>query len=115
MRRMKELRARINETLLRLYRNGNSAAAGLIETLRGTEPELQFMLDYADDGDFDDELEMNQLRSMWTAFCIHHDIEVDTYSYDNWLLRLWGVIGKKPGVAWTDFEDFDEFMCAYLV
>lgn len=60
---------------------------------------------------------LNQLRSLWTAYCIHQDMEVDTLSYDQDLLVLWETVEKAaPKCEHTaDFDAFDAFMCELLV
>ena len=36
-----------------------------------------------------DHLQLYQLRCLWTAYCFHQDMEVDTFSYDNELMQIW--------------------------
>lgn len=57
------------------------------------------------------------LRMLWTAYCLHHSLDVDTSGYDGDLLELWNELEKTgDGTAdWSNYDDFDNFMRAYLV
>ena len=64
--------------------------------------------------DWNDQLFLNQLRCLWTAYCFHQNMTVDTFTYDSELKQVWN---EMHGANDT-FEDFDEFcgfMAAYLV
>lgn len=56
------------------------------------------------------ELVNYQLRALWTAYCFHNDIFVDTYEYDTKLAELYQIIKDH-----VEFEKFDNFMCGLLV
>lgn len=62
----------------------------------------------------------DQLRHLWTAYCLRYDLDVDTSVYDNDLLSLWQKMddtdnGGEPETAgWSDYHSFDIFMGAYL-
>lgn len=56
-----------------------------------------------------------QLRSLWTAYCVCKDYEVDTASYDRDVMQLWEVVCKNDTNPFAEFEDFDNFMCEHLV
>lgn len=79
--------------------------------------ELAFLCDFIRESCFDEEICRDQLRALWTAFCIHRDYNVDTHAYDTTLLELWAVLRETgDGTSdWSDFDSFDNFMCAYLV
>lgn len=67
---------------------------------------------------FGNETLMNQLRSLWTAYCLHQDLQPDTRRYDNELLELYQLVEKakeRPLSCLWDFDAFDNFMCEYLV
>lgn len=80
--------------------------------------ELQFMVFFVamHRDDWNDQNFMNRLRCLWTAFCEHFGLEVDTSLYDNALCRL-----KNTGIAPEDgsgayfASDFENFMCEYMV
>lgn len=102
-----------------LWRDGYHAAAKLIEQLENSlqQPvELDWMKQFAKESRFDEELARDQLRSLWTAYCLHYGYDVDTADYDRWLGELWAVVSEdEPGTAdWSDFESFDLFMGRYL-
>ena len=42
------------------------------------EKEIDFMLDFAKKLDADEEAARAQLVALFTAFCLHHDIDLDT-------------------------------------
>lgn len=79
--------------------------------------EFQYIGSFVDEGCFDSELVCNQLRSLWTAYCLHHNLDVDTNGYDHDLTDIWAqVSATEDGTAcWSDFDSFDAFMSADLV
>lgn len=103
-----------------LRRDGYHAAAGIIESLQGKvsrEAEMEYLKEFARQGCFDEELGRDQLRCLWTAYCFHHGLTVDTSGYDNDLADLWGVMAEdEPETAdWSDKDSFGSFLCRYLV
>lgn len=85
------------------------------------ESELQFIREFITGACFENDICCDQLRSLWTAYCLRYDLIVDTAGYDNDILALWNTMedvdnGGEPEMAfWSDFDSFDNFMCAYLV
>lgn len=79
--------------------------------------EFGFITAYAAENGLDAEICRDQLRMLWTAFCLHHDLNVDTYAYDRYLFELWQEMQKAgDGTSeWADADEFENFMCAYLV
>ena len=79
------------------------------------EDEFEYMMSFAKEGDC--EISRDQLRALWTAFCFHRGLDVDTAEYDGFLRELWGVIAEANTDTsdWHDFETFGNFMCWYLV
>lgn len=75
--------------------------------------EFRYLTEYATASGFEGSLCREQLRSLWTAFCIHHDFDVDTYGYDRRLEALWERIRESGNAAsaWGDYDDFCGFMC----
>lgn len=60
---------------------------------------------------------MEQLRALWTAFCLHQNIDVDAYKYDAAMLDIWGGLNKTENSAYNRFEykKFYNAMSKYLV
>lgn len=83
--------------------------------------ELLYLKEYAANAleTADAMIALEQIRALWTAFCIHQDMQVDTNSYDNDLLSLWNVVAEHPQRKvcshLQSFEAFDAFMCMHLV
>lgn len=77
--------------------------------------EFHFMQCYAKESDFSDEFVCERLRILWTAFCLHHNLDVDTHTYDCYLHWLWSAMDGMDVRVEDNFNDFDEFMCVYLV
>ena len=78
--------------------------------------EFGYMKAFIVEGDFTEDSYRTQLRALWTAYCLHQKLDVDTLGYDDDLLRLWTEM-RKLGRAngWSDHNEFDEFMCELLV
>lgn len=74
------------------------------------EQEFEFIKAYAAD---EERFDVGQLRCLWTAFCIHNDIEVDTAEYDNLVHDLWNIADKQ--CRWFSFNAFEMYLCKYLV
>lgn len=82
--------------------------------------EFERMRKFAEEADFGgynvepNEVQMlarNQLRCLWTAYCIIADLEPDTLRYDEQLKELWmAVIENRQLLGSTDeFDDIDCF------
>lgn len=80
--------------------NRLSDSVGLYNLLysqhRASLKEWQYLLGFAQgfDGDIFDEPEYQQLQSLWTAFCLHNDLMVDTGIYDSRIREIWQIVGK---------------------
>ena len=81
------------------------------------ESEFGYLTAYITESCFDDEICRDRLRMLWTAYCLHHNLNVDTSGYDNDLMDLWNKLAETgDGTSgWEDFDGFENFMCAYLV
>ena len=115
---------------LRLYglQNGSSIgrhmglmdeAADAIEHLNNNIPilaEFEFLTGYVAESCFDEEICRDRLRMLWTAFCLHQGIDVDTRDYDELLGRLWAKMEEAEDYSgdWADAASFDIFMARYL-
>ena len=103
-----------------LWRDGYHAAAKLIEQLRGSisrDAELKYLRQFAFESCFDAEVCRDQLRSLWTAHCFHHNLDVDTADYDQDLRVVWEAVAEveRETADWSNFDSFDQFMCKELV
>lgn len=85
------------------------------------DAEFNFLCFFARETPFDIDVSRTQFRALWTAYCLHHNLYVDTGSYDSDLARLWTAVkedydedGPDTG-DWSDFDSFDDFMCGDLV
>lgn len=80
--------------------------------------ELEFILNFIKRTDFGYDVCRKQLRSLWTAYCFHTDIECDTRKYDNDIRTVYSTLEKNTSYPWSDIEDdgiigfelFDMFM-----
>lgn len=84
-----------------------------------TRMEFKCLLDFAKSAKFYYADSRNQLRDLWTAYCLHHDAYMDTKSYDKDLYEIWsGVLAShgdpKDTPDWASFETFDIFMGEHL-
>lgn len=79
--------------------------------------ELKFMVSFATQSCFDEDICRDLFRMLWTAYCLHYNLDVDTASYDSDLRELWeAVAADEEGTSdWSDFDSFGSFMCRYLV
>lgn len=70
------------------------------------DTELEFLKDFArycgDCG--------RQLRCLWTALCLHHNIDVDSAEYNELLGYLWRHVHEVT-VYWKDEKSFVAYMC----
>lgn len=86
----------------------------------GTEQdgEFRFLLHYAKEAFFDEEICRDLLRALWTAYCLHKNLDASSAKYASELLKVWFEIVEGSGgdtADWSDFRSFDTFMQRYLV
>ena len=79
--------------------------------------EFKFMASFAMQSCFDEDICRDHFRILWTAYCLHHNLDVDTASYDSDLRELWEAVAadEEDTADWSDFDSFGNFMCRYLV
>lgn len=80
--------------------------------------EFEFLKGFVQEGFLGVECCRNQLKALWTAYCIHQNLDVDTAPYDNDIMRLWNTMqdsGCNVSDVWETFEQFDDFLCQDLV
>ena len=80
------------------------------------EQEFDYIVGFAVESCFDNELACQQFRSLWTAYCFHRGLDVDTAEYDAALAGIWKEVsaGEEDTAYWSDFDSFDPFMSADL-
>lgn len=86
------------------------------------QKEFDFILNFINQNiaskvDFDNLLLIQQLRSIWSAYCLHQNYDVDTAKYDDRMLKIWSAIEENCGISYA-FEEYERFynvMSEYLV
>lgn len=80
------------------------------------EQEFDYIVGFAVESCFDNELACQQFRSLWTAYCFHRGLDVDTAEYDAALAGIWKEVsaGEEDTAYWSNFDSFDQFMSADL-
>lgn len=76
--------------------------------------ELSFLFKWVREADFCGDLDIDILRILWTAYCFHNGLYVDTAEYDNVLLCIYNSILDSPD-ALMSYDEFDAYMVHYLV
>mgnify|MGYP000369110105 CR=1 FL=1 len=63
--------------------------------------EWQFLVDYVKDDttDFYNDACQNQLVALWTSYCLHNSLDVDTAMYDAVLMDLFNALSEQ---SWTN-------------
>ncbi len=110
---------RIEEITALLRQGGYLDAVNLIADLQATvsrRAEFDYLKQFIRESSFNVDILRDQLRMLWTAYCLHHRLDVDTSGYDKDLLELWNDMEDEPETAdWSEYDEFDNYMCRYLV
>ena len=79
--------------------------------------EFKCMAYFAMQSCFDEDICRDLFRILWTAYCLHHNLDVDTASYDSDLREMWEAVAadEEDTADWSDFDSFGSFMYRYLV
>lgn len=85
--------------------------------------ELGFIIDFVRENDFGYDVELKQLRSLWTAYCLHNNLECDTAQYDNDIKKIWFFMERNTNRPFGDIEEdyvigfdcFYRYMCEEVV
>lgn len=85
-------------------RNRSKEFSYIVRFVRGFEPD-----------DLQNREIKEQLRSLWVAYCIHWNLDVDTRSYDDDIVVLWEALREETGLSTDDFNRFYAFMATHLV
>lgn len=69
--------------------------------------ELQFIIRYAkEEEDATGEISMAVLHCLWVAYCLHHNLDVDTATYDYDILHLWESLAEFGfSMSFTEFDN----------
>jgi hypothetical protein len=82
------------------------------------QSEWQFIVDYVKDSttDFCNATCRSQLMALWTAYCMHNSLEVDTIMYDVELIDLWNAIPieHRRELHCSNWGEFDDLMGAWM-
>ena len=78
--------------------------------------EKNFIEEFARREDISCKIVFEQLRSLWTTFCLHFDLVPDTGMYDLIMLDIYGEAEENKNLSekLIDFDSFDDFMCGCL-
>ena len=75
------------------------------------ETEFDYLCGFAKEADFECEaLPAEQLRALWTAYCFHTNLDIDTFECDTALRKVWEVLKDKESCCWDNFDEFDHYM-----
>lgn len=79
--------------------------------------EFRFICSFAQMNDFGSETICDQLRSLWTAYCLHYGLEVDAARYDAMLWSAWCKLSAEntEAACWTSYDSFADYMAVLLV
>lgn len=81
--------------------------------------EWQFLVNYVKDSttDFCNATCRSQLMALWTAYCMHNDLDVDTAMYDAVLKDLFNALSdeQKAELHCVRLPEFDSMMAQWLV
>lgn len=80
--------------------------------------EYEYILECIEHGeDLDSNTVMKQLKSLWTAYCLHRNLDVDTAEYDNRMAEMWKLMQENESSPdWLDeYGRFYNAMSSYLV
>ena len=79
--------------------------------------DFEFVRKFARSVDFGVEIWAEQLKAVWTAFCLRWDVIVDTGEYDLMISKIHTALteSQTAGKDCPEFDEFDSYMCGLLV
>lgn len=80
-----------------------------------SQPEFQYLLEYARNAAFENKSDCERLRCLWTAYVMHRDLEIASPPYTYHIMKLLHIILGRGIKVWTDLNDFENFMCSNLM
>lgn len=110
----------VEKIIAELKIGGYLDAAEYVERLSSAaqkrKSELDYMKKFIEQSDFTEGRCRDWLRALWTTYCLHYNLDVDTAEYDSDLSDLWYSMEEGRNTAgWSSPEAFSDFMCEYLV
>ena len=88
----------------------------------GEEPleeqsEYEYILDFVEGCEIIETDALHQLRSLWTAYCLHNDVDIDTAEYDNRIFEIWQIMQETGNSPYSslEYERFYIAMGRYLI
>lgn len=79
------------------------------------DTEFGYLCSFAEEADFECEtLPAEQMRALWTAYCFHNNLTIDTFECDAALRKVWAVLKDKKSCCWDNFNEFDHYMADAL-
>lgn len=83
------------------------------------QSEWQFIVDYVKDSttNFCNATCHSQLMALWTSYCLHNSLDVDTAMYDAVLMDLFNALSdeQKAELHCTGFSELDSMMAQWLI
>ncbi len=79
------------------------------------DQELEYMITFAKyvNSDANDNHKLRLLRSLWTAYCLHNDYDIDTKNYTDSLDKIWDAL--KNNSHCENREKFNSYMQKHLL
>ena len=79
--------------------------------------EYEYILDFVEGCENIEVDAMHQLRALWTAYCLHYDLDIDTAEYDNRMMEIWNVMQETGNSPYSslEYERFYIAMGKYLI
>lgn len=80
--------------------------------------EFAYLMEFVKESEsLDESLTINQLRSLWTAFAFHQNLDVDTKTYNSFMYLLWSEVNRKRPMSHKFINQYHRFyrtMSQYL-
>ena len=80
--------------------------------------ELQHLKKFAAEGDFSNDVERDKFLCLWTAYCLHFNLDVGTKPYEDALMEIWFSMGESEeerAIGWGGLGRFADFAAKFLV
>lgn len=79
--------------------------------------EFDYIVNFIKGLDYVDYQVEGQLLALWTAFCLHQNIDADTLQYDNYIVELFETTKSIQDDSYSEknLEKFCNMMCSLIV